>query len=102
MENEEISLIESENLWDFFECRIEKLQYYSLVVMDLENSLEGVLHTIDSKNRYKTDLPIYNGNRNDEKIVHAIRSDLELQAYISDLENTLEVVRIEIQLERSS
>lgn len=81
------------DLFRSLECRIEKLKYYGLIVTDLENSLEDALMTIESQNRYKYDLSIFNENRNDEKIIECIQSDLKLKAYISDMENTMELVR---------
>jgi hypothetical protein len=88
-----IKMSEAEELCSIFECRIEKLKYYGLIAADLENSLEDVLHSMDTTNRYKYDLPIFNSNRNSEKLIEHIRSDLELKAYVDDLENTLELVR---------
>lgn len=85
--------MDEEELCNIFECRIEKLKYYGLIISDLENSLEDALASMDTTSRYKYDLPIFNGNRNDDTLIDNIRNDLELKAYVSDLENTLELVR---------
>lgn len=94
MKNTQPNVMDESDLLRMFECRIEKLKYYGLIAVDLENNLDDALVALDSTDRYKYDLPIYNANRNDHSIIEGIRSDLELQAYIKDIENTLELVGI--------
>lgn len=86
--------MDDQELSKIFECRIEKLKYYGLIISDLENSLDDALAAMDTTNRYKYDLPIFNESRNDENLIDGIRNELEMKAYISDLENTLELVRM--------
>ncbi len=80
--------------YDLLENRLDKIKYYEIIAANLEKELDELVTLSDTKDKFQHDLKFCNDNRDDQRIIVGIQNDLYFNAYVTDLENTLELVRM--------
>lgn len=84
---------EESDIYETVEGLIDRLKRLQLITTGLEDQLDELNEFSNTKNQFQNDFANFNENRNDSKIIENMRNDLEIKAYVSDLERTIELVR---------
>lgn len=93
--------MEEDQIYENVDALIDRLKRLQLITTGLEDQLDDLSELSNTKYQFQNDFAIFNENRNDSRIIENMRSDLEIKAYVGDLEKTIELVR-ETYFERSS
>lgn len=70
-----------------------RLKRLELISSDLEDQLDELGDLTTTKYQFQNDFAAFNDYRDDIKIIENFKSDLEIEAYIKELQDTIELVR---------